>query len=66
MLKHDNRIVVQVAQVDLPALGDHLGVLPAQQPTDVAEEKSPVAVVRVGIGVRELVVDPVVPSPLVH
>ena len=51
VLEHDHRVVVQIAQVDLPSLNDDLGVFSAQQPANVAEEKAPVAVVRVGVRV---------------
>lgn len=37
-----------------------------QQPADVGEEKAPFGVVGVCVGLRELVVDAVVPGPLVY
>ena len=39
VLEHDDRVAVEVRQVDLLPLADHLGVLPHQQPADLEEIK---------------------------
>ena len=64
-LEHHHRIGLQVVHVDGSAPAGHLGVLPHQQPADVAEEEAAAGVVRIGVRIGEAVVGAVVPTPLV-
>lgn len=64
-LEHDDFICLQVRQLQLLALLDDVGVLAYEQPANVSEEKAPHCIVGVGIRLRVLVVNPVVPRPLV-
>lgn len=63
-LEHHHLVGLQVGQVQLPAFFDDVGMLAHQQPADVGEEEPPFGVVGVRVGLRELVVDAVVPGPL--
>ena len=63
VLEHDQGILLQVGHVDSAAGRRHGRVLPHQQPAHVGEEEASVDVVRVGVGLAPLVVDPVVPGP---
>lgn len=65
-LPHDHWVGFQVFHLDCATLGGHIRVLADHQPAHVREEKSPRRVVRVGVRVGELVVDPVVPDPFVY
>lgn len=65
VLEPDNRVGLQVAHVDGFALLDALRVAFAHKPADVREEETPLRVVRIGVGVGELVVRPVIPTPLI-
>uniref|UniRef100_A0A182IQ21 Uncharacterized protein n=1 Tax=Anopheles atroparvus TaxID=41427 RepID=A0A182IQ21_ANOAO len=64
-LRHHDRIGLQVAHVDDFALGHHLRVGRQEHPADVGEEESALRVVRIGIGLRVLMVDAVIVSPRV-
>lgn len=66
LVELDNRIGQHVAHVDQTTLFDALRVLPQHQPTNVGEEEAPVRVVRVGIGFGVLVMDSVIPDPIVQ
>lgn len=64
-LEHNHRVCLEVLQLQLASLFDDVGMLADQQPADVGEEEAPLSVVGVGVRLRELVVDSVVPGPLV-
>lgn len=57
-------IADQIGHVDLSALLDDVGVLLAHQPSNVSEEKAATRVVRISVGVSELVVHTMIASPL--
>uniref|UniRef100_A0A182J8K7 Uncharacterized protein n=1 Tax=Anopheles atroparvus TaxID=41427 RepID=A0A182J8K7_ANOAO len=63
-LETQDGIGLQIGNVQLLALGDHLRVLTAQQPADVREEEATGCIVRIRVGLRVLVVHPVVASPV--
>lgn len=63
-LEHHHGVGLQVGQVQLLAFFDYVGMLAHQQPADVGEEEPSRGVVGVGVSLRELVVDAVVPGPL--
>jgi hypothetical protein len=63
-LELNNRIGQDVTHVDLFPTSFHLRVFLHHQPSDVREEQSAARVVRVGICLAVLVVDPVVSDPL--
>lgn len=63
-LELHHRVRLDVRQRHRLALAQHLGVLPTEQPAHVGEEEAPRGVVRVGVGVAELVVHSVVARPL--
>lgn len=65
LLEHNHRILLQVTHVDELALLLHLRMLTDQQPTHVGEEESPGGVMRVGISVRELMMDSMISGPFV-
>lgn len=64
LLEPQHGVGLQVGNVQLATLGNHLRVLPAQQPADVREEETARRVVRVGVRLRVLVVHAVVPGPV--
>lgn len=64
-LKHNNFVRLQVVEFELAPFLDDVGVFAHQQPADVREEEAPHGVVRVGLRLRVLVVNPVVSSPFV-
>jgi hypothetical protein len=66
VLPHHHPVIFQIAHVDAFAFVDHIWMLANHYPAHVGEEEASVDVVRVGICVRELVVDPVVSCPHVH
>lgn len=63
-VEQKSRVVLQVAHVNFCAEFLHVGMLLDQQPADVREKEPALRVVRVGIGVCELVVHAVVSHPL--
>lgn len=65
-LKHNHFICLQVHHLQFPSLFNDVGVFANQQPTDVGEEKPPRGVVGVCVRLRVLVMDAVVPCPLVY
>eukprot|EP00968_Pinguiococcus_pyrenoidosus_P003507 scaffold228_cov312-Pinguiococcus_pyrenoidosus.AAC.25 len=65
LLEHDVAVGLQVREVQLSAGLDHVGVLLEVQPAHVREEEASRGVVRIGVGLRVLVVHPVVPRPVV-
>lgn len=65
-LPHYDRVVLQVFHADGAALGRDVRMFADHQPAHVREKEAPGRVVRVGVRVGELVVDPVVPDPFVY
>lgn len=64
-MERNQRIVQNIAHVDLGALLPHLRVLLHHQPADVGEEEPSPGVVGISRGLGELVVDTVVADPFV-
>ena len=64
-LESHNRVGFKVAHIHGFAHLGHIWVFSHHQPAHVGEKEASVDVVGVGVGVRELVVDSVVPTPLV-
>lgn len=64
-LKHDHLVSQQVVKLQLASLLDHVGMFAHEQPANVGKEEAAHGVVRVGVRLRVLVVDPVVAGPLV-
>lgn len=65
-LPNDYGIGFHVAHVYLGSLLDDVGMLADQQPAHVGEEEASFSVVRVGVGVCELVVHSVISDPFVQ
>ena len=63
-LKSTDWITSDVTDVDQSALGLDLGVFARHQPAAVGEEETTLGVVRVGVGLRVLVVHAVVAHPV--
>lgn len=64
LLKFQNRIVLQIAHVNLSPLFYNLWVFLATQPAHVSEEKSSTRIVWISVGIGEFVVDSVISSPV--
>lgn len=62
----DNRVILDVAHVHLPASFDDFRMLPHHQPADVREKKASMSVVRVRRCVRKFVVHAVVSYPVAY
>lgn len=65
-LKHDNRVCLQVGQVQLLSLLNHIWMLANHEPTHMRKEKATGGIVRVGIRLGELMVNTVVPRPFIN
>lgn len=63
-MEHHNRILQQIAVIQLLPFFDHIRVLPHHEPSDVGKEKTPLRVVRVRVGFRVFVMHSVVLHPL--
>lgn len=63
-LESDQWVLFEVTHVDSLSLLDDVRVFSAQKPTDVREEEPALSVVRVGVGLRVLVVHAMVATPL--
>ena len=63
MLEHHHRIPLQVAHVNVASFDKHLRVFPHQEPAYVREEESSLRVVRVRVGLCELVMQAMVARP---
>lgn len=55
-----------IRQVDSLAIGLDVFVLPADDPTYMREEKSPLGIVGIGAGLMEFVIDSVIPRPFCY
>lgn len=62
-LEHDVRVGVEVRHVYLLSVLEDFRVLAHAQPADVRKPEAAIGVVRVGVGVRVLVMLPVVTHP---
>jgi len=65
LLKHDDRVLMEVAEIQLLPGADHLWVLLDVQPAHVGEEKTAHGVMRISVSLTVLVVDAVVAGPVV-
>lgn len=63
VLECDDCISIQVRHVQTLSFFFDLGMLPAQKPSNVREEKSSLGIVRIGIGFAEFVMDTVISGP---
>lgn len=64
-MKSHNRICHKVSQFNIFALSDDVGVLSAQQPTNMREEKSPFGVMGIGISFGIFMMSPVISTPFI-
>lgn len=64
-LPDDHPVLLEVGHVHGATLDQHVAMLADHQPAHVREEEASLCVVRVGVGVRELVVHTMVAHPLV-
>lgn len=64
-LPDDHPVLLEVGHVHGATLDQHVAMLADHQPAHVREEEASLRVVRVGVGVRELVVHTMVAHPLV-
>lgn len=64
LLEHDEGVLVQVGEVEVASGLDDGGMLLDEEPAHVSEEEAAGGIVRVGLGLRELVVDAVVAGPV--
>lgn len=62
-LEHDDRIGFEVPHVDHLPLGHHRRMRRQHHPTDVRKEEPPIAIVRIGVRLGELVMHAVVMGP---
>ena len=63
-LHRADRIVVEVRHVDLFAFLLHVGMFAHHQPAAVCKEEATQGIVRVGVSLRVLVMQPVITRPL--
>lgn len=64
-LESDDGVIQQIGEIQLSSLFYDVFVLAHKQPANVGEEEAPHSIVRVCICLGELVVDTVVPGPLI-
>lgn len=65
-LPDDDRVLLEITHIDRRALADDVRVLADQEPAHVREEEAPLCVVRIRVCVRKLMVNSVVPHPLIN
>ena len=63
LLEHDHWVLLQVTQINVLSLDQHLRVFEHKEPTDVCKKEPTVGVVRICVRFRVLVVETVVPGP---
>merc|ERR1719431_203935 len=63
-LKYQQRALVQIAEIYLPPFLLHLRVFSTEQPANVRKEKAPVRIVGIGVGLRILMMNPMISGPL--
>lgn len=66
ILKHHNRIALKITEIDSGSFGSDVRMFLQQQPANVREEKSATIVMRIGIGVGELMMNAMITSPNIY
>lgn len=62
-LPYDNWVALQVGNVHRCSLDDNVSVFSNEQPPHVREKESSLSIVRIGISVSKLMMNPMIPDP---